>query len=339
MNDKNFENANLPIWRFYEHENANKIPILFMMEGLAGSGKSFVAEALLTKRNGVFDKPIVHSSDALRTELYGDESNQEHNGDLFNELHKRIKDDLRNGRDVVYDATNINKKRRRAFLQELTSIKCHKVCICVLTPYEVVLHQNNNRERIVPEGAIKRMYLSWSPPAIDEGFDNIVLVYNYGDVDKNRFTLENFFDGEIDANHIDQENSHHSSTIGGHCREAADYVEVHFPNNFTLRIAALLHDIGKVFTKSNLNSRGEVDTECHYYNHQNCGSYDSFFYMDVLDIPHAERLHIANLIYYHMMPFISWTHSNSAECKVKMQVGEELFDEIMKLHEADLASH
>lgn len=339
MSDKNFENANPPIRSVYECENANKIPILFMMEGLAGSGKSFIAETLVTKRNGEFVKPIIHSSDALRAELYGDENNQEHNGDLFNELHRRIKEDLRNGKDVIYDATNISKKRRRAFLQELTHIECHKVCVCVLTPYEVVLQQNSSRERKVPEDAIKRMYLSWSPPAMDEGFDNIVLAYNYGDIDKNKFTLDNFFYGEINANSIDQENSHHSSTIGGHCLEAARYVKEHYPNNFALRTAALLHDIGKVFTKSHLNSRGEVDTECHYYNHQNCGSYDSFFYMDVLHIPHAERLHIANLIYYHMMPFTSWTQSKSVERRVKIQVGEELYDEIMKLNEADLAAH
>lgn len=339
MNDKNFENTSHIIRSYYECENANKIPVLFMMEGLAGSGKSFIAETLVIKRNDKFFEPIIHSTDALRAELYGDENNQEHNGDLFNELHRRIKEDLRNGIDVVYDATNINKKRRRAFLQELKHIDCHKVCICVLTPYEVVLRQNSSRERKVPEEAIKRMYLSWSPPAMDEGFDNIVLAYNYGDVDQNKFTLDNFFYGETNANAIDQENSHHSSTIGGHCLEAAEYVKEHFPNNLPLKTAALLHDIGKVFTKSRLNSRGEVDTECHYYNHQNCGAYDSFFYMDVLNISHAERLHIANLIYYHMMPFTSWKQSKGVEQKIMIQVGKEFFDEIMMLHEADLAAH
>ena len=323
----------------YEFDDVSETPVMFMMVGLAGSGKSFVAETLVVKRNGDFVKPVIHSSDSLRSELFGDENDQKHNGALFNELHRRIKDDLRNGRDVIYDATNIRKKRRRAFLQELKNIKCHKVCFCVLTPYEVVLKQNNNRERKVSEDSIKRMYLSWSPPAIDEGFDNIILAYNYGNVNRDKFTLENFFEGDIGANHIDQENSHHRSTIGEHCHEAAEYVKEHFPDDLSLKTAALLHDIGKVFTKSHLNSRGEIDAECHYYNHQNCGSYDSFLYMDVLNIPHEERLHIANLIYYHMMPFVSWTYSKNAEYKVKNQVGEAFFNEIIKLHEADLAAH
>lgn len=339
MNNKTIENITPAFRSVYECENANKTPILFLMMGLAGSGKSFIAETLVTKKNDEFVKPIIHSSDALRAELYGDENNQKHNGDLFNELHRRIKDDLRNGKDVVYDATNISKKRRRGFLQELKNINCHKVCICVLTPYELILQQNRIRDKKVPEYVIKKMYLSWCPPAMDEGFDNIVLAYNYGDIDKNKFTLDNFFNGEINANNIDQENSHHRSTIGGHCLEAAQYVEEHFPNHHNLKTAALLHDIGKVFTKSHLNSRGEIDTDCHYYGHNNCGAYDSFFYTDVLDIQQDDRLHIANLIYYHMMPFTSWNQSKNAENKTKTQVGEEFFDEIMKLHEADLAAH
>lgn len=337
--NKNDKNLNSQSRVIYESEDANKIPILFMMVGIAGSGKSHIAEGLGVERNRVCSHPIIRSSDALRTELYNDENNQEHNKDLFVELHRRIKDDLRNGNDVVYDATNISKKRRAAFLQELVNIECHKVCICVLTPYDVILRQNDSRERKVPEDAIKRMYLNWCPPALDEGFDNIVLAYNYGTAGRDGFTLENFFYGEINACAIDQENSHHHSTIGGHCFEAAEYVKEHYPDNFSLRTAALLHDVGKVFTKSHLNSRGEIDTECHYYNHQNCGAYDSFFYMDVLNIPHIERLHIANLIYYHMMPFTSWKQSEKAKNKVRKQVGEDFYNEIMKLNEADLAAH
>lgn len=339
MKNENSENVKPPILGVYECENDDKTPILFIMVGITASGKSYLAELLASKRNGEYIKPIVHSSDNLRAELYGDINEQKHNGELFNELHKRIKEDLRDGNDVVYDATNISKKRRRGFLNELVHIKCHKVCVCVLTPYEVCLQQNQNRERKVPEEAIRRMYLGWCPPALDEGFDNIILAYNYGNVDINKYTLENFFEGEINANEIDQENSHHSSTIGVHCLEASDYIKKHNEENLVLRTAALLHDLGKCFCKSHLNSRGEFDTECHYYNHQNCGSYDSLFYTDVLGVPQDERLHIANLIYYHMMPYTSWKQSKKAEEKAKSQVGEEFFNEIMMLHEADLAAH
>lgn len=327
---------NIDVYKFISYSPK---PILFMMEGLVASGKSYVSEKIEVIRNGNIIKPNIHSSDTLRDELYGNINEQTHNTELFQELHKRIKEDLRKGKDVVYDATNINKKRRRAFLNDISQIDCYKICICMLVPYEVCLEQNKSRKRNIPEDVIKRMYLCWSPPSLDEGFDYIVLAYNYGFVDKNKYTIENFFNGTINANRIEHNNSHHKLTIGFHCLSAADYIEEHYPDNYLLKMAALLHDIGKPFTKSYLNSHGEIDTNCHYYNHQNCGSYDSFFYLDVLGLSQNEILHIANLIYYHMMPFMVFRQSKKAENRVRKQVGEEFFNEIMKLHEADVYAH
>ena len=51
---------------------------LYMMVGVPGSGKSFIAKGL--------NCPIV-SSDAIRKELYGSEDDQSHNGEVFNEVH------------------------------------------------------------------------------------------------------------------------------------------------------------------------------------------------------------------------------------------------------------
>ena len=59
--------------------------VFYMMVGVAGSGKSFIARDL--------GCPIV-SSDAIRAELFGSEEDQSHNGEVFNELHKRIKNYL-----------------------------------------------------------------------------------------------------------------------------------------------------------------------------------------------------------------------------------------------------
>ena len=117
------------------------------MQGIVGSGKSYLAETLYIDKNGEIIKPVIHSSDALREELYGDENNQSNNNDLFNELHRRIKEDLKNNVDVIYDATNISKKRRTAFLQELKNIECFKVSVCVMTPFEVCVSQNNTKTK------------------------------------------------------------------------------------------------------------------------------------------------------------------------------------------------
>lgn len=85
-------------------------PYFVMMVGLPGSGKSTYAKELADEM-----RAIICSSDAIREELCGDENSQDKNEDVFKILHSRIKECLRKGVNVIYDATNINSKRRRAF--------------------------------------------------------------------------------------------------------------------------------------------------------------------------------------------------------------------------------
>ena len=83
-----------------------KKPNFYMLVGISGSGKS----------SHKFEEEVVKiSSDALRAELYGDENDQTHNAEIFNELHKRVIKHLKAGDNVVYDATNLSRRRRIAF--------------------------------------------------------------------------------------------------------------------------------------------------------------------------------------------------------------------------------
>ena len=69
-------------------------PKLYMLVGLSGSGKSSYN----------FEEEVVKiSSDALRAELYGDENDQTHNTEVFNELHKRVISNLKNGNKIVIE--------------------------------------------------------------------------------------------------------------------------------------------------------------------------------------------------------------------------------------------
>lgn len=339
INVKIWENENHRFLRLFQNENDDKIPILFMMVGIAGSGKTTIANSIEIIRDNEIIKPMVFSSDALRKEMYGDENDQEHNGEIFQELRLRIGKALKFKKHVVLDATNLSKKRRKNMINALKAYyQCHIVCVCVLAPIETITQRNSDRKRKVPNEVIKRMHLTFEPPGVEEEFEEIILIHNYGDAIKRKYTLENFFHGDIDAVHVSQENSHHTLTIGDHCIEAYKYIKERYKGNDLLAYAALMHDIGKVVSKSRLNSHGEDDGECHYYNHQCCGAYDSFFYMNDLNISDEDKLHIANLIYYHMRPF-AFNQSEKAVRKIKSCVGEEFFDEIMKLHEADKAAH
>ena len=319
-----------------DYINHFRPPIMIMLIGIPASGKSYIADYLKNKNT------VVHSSDTLRQELYGDENTQEHNADLFVELHRRIKNDLIGGKDVVYDATNISKKRRTAFIEELKNISCEKVCICVMTPYELCLKYNSLRERKVPEEVIKRMYMNWNPPSLAEGFNEIYYYYNYGEDEKAikyRYKLTTLFEGDCGIDNFPQENKHHSLTLGEHCKRAMDYTINKFPSEKLLHIAALLHDNGKVFTKTKTNSKGIDDGDCHYYQHHCVGAYESLFFTKEMGLSTTDRTYIANLIYFHMHPYTSWKQSARAEIRDRLKIGEKFYNDVIKLHEADDAAH
>lgn len=152
----------------------NGIPTLFMLVGIPGSGKSQIAHEIVASA----DKTTkIHSSDALRKELLGDEATQGDNNKLFAELHRRIRVDLIAGNNVIYDATNIRKKTRIGFLMTLKNITCHSVCLCVMTPYENCLERNSKRDRKVPVNVTKNMLKNWQPPHYNEGFDEIKYIF------------------------------------------------------------------------------------------------------------------------------------------------------------------
>lgn len=145
-------------------------PVFIMMCGLVASGKSYKAKELAKDYDAT-----IFSSDDLREELFGDVNNQEHNQEVFIELHRRIKECLRGDKSAIMDSTNISYKRRLAFLQELKNIPCEKICVLMATPYEECLRRNAERERKVPEYAIEKMYRQFDPPYWYEGWKEEVV--------------------------------------------------------------------------------------------------------------------------------------------------------------------
>lgn len=293
---------------------------LIMMVGLPASGKSRQAKLIKEALNG---ETVIHASDELRKELFGDTNDNTQNDKLFQELHKRIKEDLKSGKNVVYDATNINYKRRMAFLQEIKNIPCEKIAVVMATTYEDCLTQNQTRERQVPEHVIKRMYKNFYIPQYYEGWDDIKINWckNYN---LNHFDRLEYLSG------INQNNSHHTLTIGEHCDRCAENI-LYETDNVNLYYAGLLHDFGKAFTKEYKNSKGEPTDEAHYYQHHLVSAYESMFYLqNKYDI---EILSIAKLITWHMQPFFMKEQKNIDKF-IKM-VGQDFYDNLMILHEAD----
>ena len=300
-------------------------PTLTMMVGLVGSGKSTYAKQLAKETNA-----IICSSDAIREELCEDENSQDNNDEVFKILHSRIKENLKNGKNVIYDATNINFKRRRAFLSELRRIPCVKKCVVMATPFEVCCNQNESRDRVVPYGVIERMYKNWNTPYWFEGWNEIEIKF------PDDFEISNVI-GIWISDHMDydQDNPHHSCTLGQHCNLVGQALK----DDMLLHCAGLLHDCGKPFTKSFINSKGEETDIAHYYQHHCCGAYDSLFFRYPDDV---DRLDVSILINLHMMPYF-WEKDKEYGEKTRQKYqklwGNELYNNVMKLHEADKNAH
>lgn len=297
--------------------------IFFMMVGLPYSGKSVYAEGLREKFGAE-----IHSSDAIRAEILGDVQDQTNNQIVFDTLHKRVISDLSAGKNVIYDATNINYKRRIDMLNRLSKVKCQKVCIVMATPFHECEERSKHRERVVPHEVLVRMYKNFWLPYWYEGWDAIELVYpdNF-----EPYSVSDLFNRDGGLNSFEQDNPHHTFTVGHHCIATYGLVS---DGSTELQEAALLHDIGKPFTKSFVNSKGETTEIAHYYEHQHVSAYDSLFYSN----PSLNRLYIANIIQLHMRPFELERdpHSGKAQKRFKKLVGNKLYSDVMKLHAADI---
>ena len=145
-----------------------------MLVGIPGSGKSTVAEKLA--RQSVANTVI--STDAIRKELYGSESELGVWSDIEARIKARLKEADDNGSFVIYDATNYRRGFRSNFLIAASDYApAHRwTCLIMDTPFEECLKRNAQRERQVPEFVIKRMneVLTRECPSNDEGFEAII---------------------------------------------------------------------------------------------------------------------------------------------------------------------
>ena len=297
-----------------------------MCVGLPASGKSTHAKELAQEYDAT-----IFSSDDLREEMFGDINHQDNNQELFVELHRRIKDCLLSGKSAIYDACNINYKRRMAFLSELKNIPCEKICVLIATPYEECLKRNQQRDRKVPEYVIDRMYRSFDVPWYYEGWDEIEYDSYFDHMHKLDISPLEWVDSVMDYN---QDNPHHKLTLGQHCDSTLKWIDDN-KGSMNLRCAARLHDCGKPYCKTFKNGKGKITDIAHYYSHEHTGSYDSLFYLYG-----SYHLYVAILIRWHMQPYY-WEKDNNEKLHEKYHKlwGENLYKNIMMLHEADKQAH
>jgi predicted kinase len=311
---------------------------LFFTVGLVASGKSTWCEANKDKFN-----MVIHSSDAIREEL-SDINDQNNNQQVFDILHKRVKEDLLNDKNVCYDATNLNRKKRIAFLNQIKHIPCEKICVLFATPFDICKRNNANRDRKVPEYVLEKMIRNFEVPCRQEGWDDIQIVWWDYESEGIRFDIHKDVEKWRSVPH---DNPHHKFSIGDHMLKAYEHAYINSYNNVYLPIICYMHDCGKVHTKKFEDGKGNTTSTAHFLEHHNVGSYFSLFYLkdlfkeDNMDICFSDEeiLFMSLVVNLHMRPLLAWKQSSKAKEKDERLFGSKTICYIEFINKCDLAAH
>ena len=307
---------------------------LIVLVGLPASGKSTWA-----RENEPLLDAVIISSDKWRKDNFGEEEIQGNNHDIFESLHKQTRTQLELGNNVIFDATNLSYKHRIALLNKMPK-NTFKECVLFATDFDICIVQNNNRERSIPKHVMERYYKSITIPQYNEGWDDIRIIFNYN---RDNYSFGELFDRLDD---FDQDNHNHSLTLGAHCKNTARIIK---SKDARMYLAAMLHDIGKEKTKTYKTMKGVPTKDAHYYGHENVSAYDALFYLDYLENNYGldrilcrcsvidKLIYSCGLIQYHMRPY--FTKTDKAKNKLLDLVGQEMYDDLLVLHEADKESH
>lgn len=293
--------------------------ILHILIGLPGSGKTTFGKKLVEKLKKVdthhHSKIIQQSSDEIRKMLYGTDTEQKNPALVFEILNKIVKTNLQQGMYVVYDATNINRKRRMNLIKEMKPFCDSIVCTVIATPLEIIYFQDQKRDRTVGKEAILKYAKSFQVPMFFEGFDSIE-IYNVAEHWPKEmhisFSADRFFKEKIV--NFEQDNNHHSYTLDKHMIKSKNYFEsLNWDNDLltkedkTILVNAIYsHDIGKYYTKTFYNTKGDLTENAHYYEHAYVGAYVYLTLLHNSDITNYQLLDetllrkIAYLIENHM---------------------------------------
>ena len=151
---------------------------LILLIGLPGSGKSSLAQQLVTQSQ----RCQLISTDAIRAQLFGDESIQGPWLLVWEQLQRQFQQAVarilqHQILEAIYDATNAVQEQRRDAIALARSIGFTQITgLWLDIPLQVCLERNRTRQRRVPEEVIVQMYrsLQAAPPSFRDGLDQLI---------------------------------------------------------------------------------------------------------------------------------------------------------------------
>lgn len=146
-------------------------PVLYMMCGLPGSGKTTWAKNYMKRNVGETIRYI--SRDEIRFHLLKENEDYfSHEKEVFTNFSKIIAHALDDGFDVIADATHLNKKSRQKLIRALTnySIDFDIICVCPQASFVTCMERNNLRKgrAFVPPINMISMQKNFETPSIEE---------------------------------------------------------------------------------------------------------------------------------------------------------------------------
>ena len=148
---------------------------LYITVGLPGSGKSTYV------KNFIKDKEIEYlSSDSLRAVYGKSEEDQTVTPLVFGHIKRKVDEFLKDGKNVLVDATSVNRKERSDYIKTAKKYGARVVAIVFKMDRLGLIERNKKRGeqggREVPTFVIDKMLAKFEEPSYDEGIDVIIYV-------------------------------------------------------------------------------------------------------------------------------------------------------------------
>ena len=234
---------------------------VYVLAGPPGSGKSTWSRQK-RKESDVYCQ--IFESDAYRLDMFGTLDsgiqNQKHHASVFGKMRKDLLNQVKYAHDtdididLIYDATNIGRRRRIALYNEIKSKdKDAKVVVVVFYKLlEELFYTNEHRaeKEQVPIAKLKERYINMQPPRVGVDCDDMELVGTklFEEDGQGAYSPTNLFRFEIGGfyTNLPHNNHHHKETIRQHinmCVEASKH-------NWLIQEVAEFHDLGKFVSRT-----------------------------------------------------------------------------------------